>query len=157
MNLSDHFTLEELTVTDTGLPNVPSDEQKQRLAHLAAYALERVRTLLGAPIKINSAFRSPAVNEKVHGSKTSAHMRGDAADMVPVNIDLKEAYLAMAHDLGLGYDQIIWEAHTTPRGGITRWIHLGLAAAGTQPRRQQLIFTPKTAGKYLPFDEQYIV
>ena len=157
MNLSDHFTLEELTVTDTGLPNIPSDQHKQRLAYLASYALERVRTLLGTPIKINSAFRSQAVNDKVHGSKTSAHLRGDAADMVPSGIDLKDAYIVMAHDLGLGYDQIIWEAHTTPRGGVTRWIHLGLAQVGSQPRRQQLIFTPKTDGKYLPFDEQYIV
>jgi hypothetical protein len=156
MDISPHFTLEELTHTDTGLPNNPSPDQIKRLTYLANYALERIRSSLGVPIKINSGFRSPAVNDAVHGSKTSAHLRGDAADMVP-NMDLLTAYKVIMDDPGLGYDQIIWEAHTTARGGMTRWIHIGLAGQNSIARRQKLIFTPKTNGKYLPFDESYIV
>ena len=156
MELSPHFTLEELTHTDTGFPNDPSPDQIKRLTYLANYALERVRYLLGTAIKINSGFRSPAVNDAVHGSKTSAHLRGDAADIVP-SMDLLTAYKLTMDDLGLGYDQLIWEAHTTPRGGMTRWIHIGLADQNSIARRQKLIYTPKTNGKYLPFDEGYIV
>lgn len=157
MDISPHFTLEELTHTDTGLPNEPTPDQIKRLIYLANYALERVRSSMGVPIKINSGFRSPAVNDAVYGSKTSAHLRGDAADIVPIGIDLTQAYHIIMDDPGLGYDQIIWEAHTTARGGVTRWIHLGLADKDSIPRRQKLIFTPKTNGKYLPFDEAYIV
>jgi hypothetical protein len=159
MNVSPHFTLEELVVTDTGLPNDPNEDQKNRLVHLANYILERVRVSVGCPIHINSAFRSTEVNEAVHGSKTSAHLRGDAADWVPMSnaIDLTDTYELICDDPGLDYDQLIWEAHTTPRGGFTRWIHIGAPAAGMTARRQKLIFTPKTNGKYLPFDRQYTV
>lgn len=154
--LSTHFTLEELTHTDTGFLNVPNEFQRQRLGHLANYALERVRSSFGGPIKINSGFRSPAVNDAVSGSKTSAHLRGDAADIVPTGLDITLAYKIAMADLGLDYDQLIWEAHGV-RGGLTRWIHVGLAAVDGTARRQQLIYSPKTFGKYLPFNEEYVL
>lgn len=159
MNVSIHFTLEELTTTDTGLPNEPDEAQKDRLTYLANYALERIRSTIGCAMHINSAFRSPEVNAAVGGSKTSAHLRGDAADWVPLSnaLDLTSAYELICDDPGLAYDQLIWEAHTIKRGGFTRWIHVGVAAVGNDPRRQKLIFTPKTNGLYLPYDRQYIV
>lgn len=37
MNLSEHFTLAELTHTDTGLPNTPNAEEERRLRTLAGF------------------------------------------------------------------------------------------------------------------------
>lgn len=81
-SLSDHFTLEELTRTDTGIPNVPTPRQVDRLRHLAA-CLEKIKAkaLNGLPVIVSSGFRSEAVNRAVGGSPTSDHRNGDAADI----------------------------------------------------------------------------
>ena len=69
-----YFTIEELTCTDTGLVNIPSQSHKDNLLVLVEKVLDPARTLLGRPIKVNSAFRSMEVNEAVHGVKTSRHL-----------------------------------------------------------------------------------
>lgn len=76
-----HFTFEELTSTKTGLYNIPVDDS--HLANLASLwnFLNYIRDEFGHPIYINSAFRSPMVNEQVGGSKRSLHMQGRAADI----------------------------------------------------------------------------
>ena len=57
MNLSEHFTLEELTHTDhRELDNTPNDAERNNLNRLAEF-LEQVKTVLGGkPIMVNSAF-----------------------------------------------------------------------------------------------------
>ena len=72
MNLTEHFTLEELTHTDhRQLDNTPNDAELENLKRLAEF-LEQVKTVLGGkPIMVNSAFRSKAVNDAV-GSKDKA-------------------------------------------------------------------------------------
>lgn len=83
MNLSTHFTLDELTQSETatrlGIDNSPSDEVVDNLYTTAA-GLERIRTVLDAPVLISSGYRCPKLNSAVHGSKVSQHMRGQAAD-----------------------------------------------------------------------------
>lgn len=82
--LSEHFTLEELTRTGTGLPNTPDAAALYNLRLLATGLLEPIRKLWGdRPIKINSGFRSQAVNVKIGGAKHSQHLKGEAADIVP--------------------------------------------------------------------------
>ena len=77
MNLSEHFTFEELTASETaarhGLDNTPGPIAQQNLVRLANF-LEEVRKVLGKPISINSAYRGPEVNAAVKGSKNSQHM-----------------------------------------------------------------------------------
>jgi hypothetical protein len=80
--LSPNFTLEELTTTNTGIPNIANAEETERLRALAAF-MEKVRAVLGnRPISVNSAFRSEAVNTAVGGVKNSAHRLGYACDFV---------------------------------------------------------------------------
>jgi hypothetical protein len=83
MNLSEHFTLAEFTRSETAsrrnLDNTPDQDTIGNLIILAQ-GMEDVRKLLGHPIHINSAYRSPKVNSAVGGSKDSAHMKGFAAD-----------------------------------------------------------------------------
>jgi uncharacterized protein YcbK (DUF882 family) len=83
-NLSEHFTLDELTRTGAGLPNVPDEASRAKLQILCNELLEPIRRILGnKPIKVNSGFRSPEVNKKIGGAKHSQHMKGEAADIVP--------------------------------------------------------------------------
>lgn len=44
--------------------------------------LQQIRDWAGAPIKINSGYRTPSHNARVGGSKTSKHLQGRAADIV---------------------------------------------------------------------------
>lgn len=46
INLSEHFTLGELTKTKTGIDNVPNEEQMNNLKRLCGW-LEKLRTSIG--------------------------------------------------------------------------------------------------------------
>lgn len=84
-----HFKFQELISTQTGLPNdVDTDAHLANLASLWN-TLNFIREKLGRPIYINSAFRTPKVNEQVGGAKRSLHMQGRAAD-----IRTEPAYMA---------------------------------------------------------------
>ncbi len=84
MSFPAYFKLSELLTTGSGLPNVPNWEQADNLRKLGN-ALDRIRQRFGGAIAVNSAFRSEAVNESVGGSRTSAHLKGLAADIRPVS------------------------------------------------------------------------
>lgn len=139
MQLSPNFSLSELTVTTTGLPNVPNDEQLVRLIRTAKQ-MELVRTAVdNKPIEIapdHSAFRTLEVNTKVRGSKTSGHMLGDCVDFVVSGMTNKQICAAIIK-AGIKFDQLIDEC----RDG-KQWVHIGF---GKAMRQQYLIFSN---GKY---------
>lgn len=134
MNLSSHFTLEEMTSTKhKELQDDPDAEAMANLKRLCVFFLEPVRELLGVPMGINSGYRGRLVNAKVGGVPTSAHRFGRAADFVPHGYDLDDAFECIRRT-DLPYDQLILEN----KGG-SRWIHLGIAPEGTEPRRQAMV------------------
>jgi putative chitinase len=132
MNLSTHFTLDELTHTDhRELDNTPNEQELTNLKRLAAF-LEEIKTVLGGkPIMVNSAFRSKAVNDAVGSKDTSQHRVGCAADLRIPGMTPDEVVKAVIAS-GIGYDQVIRE--------FDRWTHVSIpnVASGT-PRRQALI------------------
>lgn len=136
MMLSHHFSLAEMTSTSTGLPNKPSDCDIERLKRLAN-KLEEVRYALGnRPIRITSGYRGELVNRAVGGAKTSAHMRGDAADFTCYEYgSVKQICLAII-DAEIEFDQLLAEPG---------WVHFGLSDT---PRGQ--VMTMKD-GKYTPW------
>jgi len=132
MNLSTHFTLDELTHTDhRELDNTPNEQELANLNRLAAF-LEEVKTVLGGkPIMVNSAFRSKAVNDAVGSKDTSQHRVGCAADLRIPGMTPDEVVKAVIA-AGIGYDQVIRE--------FDRWTHVSIPNdANGSPRRQALI------------------
>jgi putative chitinase len=132
MNLSEHFTLQELTHTDhRELNNEPNASEMANLTRLAAF-LEQVKTVLGGkPIMVNSAFRSKAVNDAVGSKDTSQHRIGCAADIRVPGMTPDEVVKAVIAS-EIGYDQVIRE--------FDRWTHISIPnTAGSNPRRQALI------------------
>ena len=128
MNLTEHFTLEELTTTShRQFDNTPNDAEMANLVLLAEF-LEKVKTLLdGKPIMVNSAFRSKAVNDSVGSKDTSQHRLGYAADFkVPGMTPDAVVRALVASDLH--YDQVIRE--------FDAWTHVSISPS---PRRQALI------------------
>lgn len=132
MNLSEHFSLDELTRSDYairyGLDNTPPDWALANLVRLAR-SLETVRKVLGHPIYINSGYRSALVNKGIGGSRNSAHVRGLAADFVCPGFG---SPLAICRELvlaGVPFDQLIYE------GG---WVHFAISAPGEGARKSIL-------------------
>ena len=139
--LSEHFTLEELTHTDhRELDNTPNDTEKNNLKRLAVF-LEEVKTVLGGkPVMINSAFRSKAVNDAVGSKDTSQHRIGCAADLRIPGMTPDEVVKAIIAS-GIGYDQVIRE--------FDRWTHISVPNEPTgTPRRQALIIDKQGTRAY---------
>jgi len=132
MNLTEHFTLEELTHTDhRTLDNTPNETELANIQRLAEF-LEELKTVLGGkPIMVNSAFRSKAVNDAVGSKDTSQHRIGCAADIrVPAMTPDQVVRAVIAS--GIGYDQVIRE--------FDRWTHISIPnQEGGTPRKQALI------------------
>ena len=111
MKLSEHFSLEELTVSETaarkGLDNTPDNDALFDLKRLASF-LEDVRAAVGKPLRINSAYRAPEVNSSVGGSKTSQHCKGQAADIRVTGMTPDQVVQAIIA-AKLPFDQVIRE------------------------------------------------
>ena len=131
-NLTEHFTLEELTHTDhRQFDNTPNESELANLQRLAEF-LERVKMILrGKPIMINSAFRSKQVNDAVGSKDTSQHRVGCAADIRVPSMTPNEVVQALMAS-GLEYDQIIRE--------FDSWTHISIPNdPNGKPRKQALI------------------
>ena len=142
MNLSEHFTFEELTITDhREFDNTPNVEETENLTRLAEF-LERIKIVLdGKPIMVNSAFRSEAVNTAVGSRNTSQHRIGCAADIRVPGMTPDEVVKAVIAS-GIGYDQIIRE--------FDRWTHISVPnTKDMTPRRQALIIDKSGTRQYV--------
>ena len=141
MNLSEHFTLEELTHTDhRQFDNTPDASEMANLVRLATF-LEEVKSVLGnKPVMINSAFRCKEVNDAVGSKDSSQHRIGCAADIRVPSMTPDEVVKAVIAS-GIGYDQIIRE--------FDRWTHISIpSVAGDNPRRQALIIDKQGTRPY---------
>jgi hypothetical protein len=132
MNLTEHFTLEELTHTDhREYDNTPNDSELENLKRLAEF-LEEVKAALGGrPIMVNSAFRCKQVNDAVGSRDTSQHRVGCAVDFRVPKLTPDEV-VKIIISAGLPYDQVIRE--------FDRWTHVSIPnKEGDKPRNQALI------------------
>lgn len=155
MGLTPHFSMDELTLSQTairkGLNNEPSFTAAHYLIELCQVILEPAWALFGDahPIMVSSGYRSPEVNHDVGGVPSSAHVEGRAADITVKGFGLVEVFDALAASQlpFLPFDQLIYEL-----GG---WIHVSIPRDGQDPRRQLLMKLPGRTG-YEPFDHSAI-
>ena len=141
-NLTEHFTLEELTVTShREFENIPNDAEIANLQRLAEF-LETVKTVLGSkPIMINSAFRSKQVNDSVGSKDSSQHRVGCAADIRVPSMTPDQVVKALIES-GLPYDQLIREFSDPVSGG--GWCHVSIPNSPNQAPRKQVLIIDKT-------------
>jgi len=141
MNLTEHFTLEELTHTDhREFDNTPNETELENLKRLAAFLEEVKQALGGRPVMVNSAFRSKQVNDAVGSKDTSQHRIGCAVDIRVPQLTPDEVVKTIMAS-GLGYDQLIRE--------FDRWTHVSIPnIAGAEPRRQVLIIDKQGTRNY---------
>ena len=135
-NLTEHFTLEELTHTDhREFDNTPNESELENIKRLAVF-LEKVKTVLGGkPIMVNSAYRSQLVNTAVGSRDTSQHRIGCAADIRVPEMTPDQVVKAIMVS-PLAYDQVIRE--------FDRWTHISIPNHPEDKPRKQALIIDKT-------------
>jgi len=145
MNLSANFSLKELTKSDTatrlGIDNTPDDETIDNLKMLCEKVLQPVRDHFGKSVTVNSGFRSSETNQATGGSKSSDHVKGQAADIEIAGV--ANADLAQWIMDNLDYTQLILEFYTqgVPDSG---WVHVSYDPSNL---KKQELTAVKVAGK----------
>ena len=137
MNLSEHFSLDEATYSETAIRlNINNQPDERQLANMttAAKNMEEVRNVTGA-LRVNSWLRLPDVNVAVGGSKVSSHMDGWAIDCSS-SAHTPYALCQLVIKAGIKFDQMIHE--------YGRWMHISFAPE----MRQQELTIYKPEGKY---------
>ena len=143
MNITENFTLEELTISQNaaraGISNTPGEAEQANLEWLCIKILEPIHKNKGKVI-VNSGYRSPEVNKLIGGVATSQHCHGQAADIVVPNMSVEELF-AWISSTELPFDQVIQEFGT--------WVHVSYSRDKT---RRQLLRAVSKAGvtQYLP-------
>ena len=134
IRISKNFSLSEMVKSATavrlGVDNSPSSIHLVNLTHLAIHILQPVRDQFGV-ITINSGYRSPALNAKVGGSKTSQHCNGQAADFESFSTPNPDLAKWIAKNLD--FDQIILEFYdgVNPNSG---WVHCSYNLMGNRKK-----------------------
>ena len=131
-NLSEHFVLGEFTQSShSNIYNVPTHEAIYNMKNLCKW-LEVLRERSGGPIRINSGYRSPAVNKAVGGVATSNHLTGCAADIRVTGMEQLIRYAAIlldyADETGEEFDELLLEKN---RSGAF-WLHFAVKPKGNR-------------------------
>lgn len=147
MNLSKHVTRSEFERSETainrGINNSMNEFEIERAKLLCENCFEPIRGKVGKPIRINSGFRSAALNRAIKGSSTtSQHSLGEAMDLDLHDRDLFEWIID-----NVEFDQLIFEGGTTDRAD---WFHISYRKGRL---RKQVLRMTKKGGKstYTPY------
>jgi len=146
MNLSAHVTLAEFERSDAairhGISNKMTAFDIERAKELCENVFEPIRAHVGKPIRINSGFRSPAVNKRIGGAKNSQHVLGEAVDL-----NLKDRVLFEWIIDNIEFDQLIYEGGNDTKAD---WFHISYRK---NRNRKQTIRMVKKNGvtSYIPY------
>jgi len=125
MKLSENFSLDEFTKSQTALrndiDNTPNKTQLNNLKALCTHILQPVRDYYLKPVIISSGFRCTDLNKIINGSPSSQHTEGKAADIEIWGV--KNDELSDWIHTHCKYDQLILEFYdgVNPNSG---WVHV---------------------------------
>ena len=163
MQLTEHFTLEELIYSDTakrlGINNEPPMVHQGTLKHTCQYLLEPLRALLNIKyvgriingktiskviINITSGYRCEKLNKKVGGKDNSQHLDGQAVDCEAVFI-FKDGTKQVLNYMALFADikQFVTDGLMSvdqciqERSNQAVWVHISYSIMGASRNRKQ--------------------
>ena len=125
MKISEHLDLSELIRSESAkrnnILNMPTDEHIENLKLLAEKIFEPIREHFGIPIRISSGYRSKELNQKLNGSLSSQHSKGQAIDidMDGTSITNKQIFDFIKNNLE--FDQLIFEFGNSNNPD---WVHV---------------------------------
>ena len=116
-----YFTIAELCKSETagkqGIDNRCKAEHVVTLTALVDNVLDPLREAYGKPIKINSGYRSLALNRALKSKDTSHHVRGMAADISGGSKAENKKLFNMIRSMKLPFTQLIDENNF-------QWVHV---------------------------------
>lgn len=131
--LTPHFSVDELCASETaarlGIENEPPAALLPNLRRLAE-TLEAIRSLLGCPVTISSGYRCLALNRECKSKDSSDHVKGLAADFIAPRFGTPLQVCEYIQRSDVAFRQLIHE--------YGRWVHIGLAEDGAEPKRELL-------------------
>ena len=124
-NISKNITYAEAIHSSTAkresIDNTPNQKELECMKLLAEKVFEPLREWVGGPIKVNSFFRSVALNESIGGAASSQHCKGQAIDIDDVYGIKSNADMYNWIKENLDFDQMIWEFGTDTQ---PNWVHI---------------------------------
>lgn len=149
MNLSPSVTLLEATKSQTairfGIDNTPNQVQIENMMRVSGKIIEPILARFPG-VFIYSFFRSPALNKKIGGSKTSQHCNGEAVDLDSVGNKANLDIFLTVYDMV--FDQLI--AEYPDEKGVPSWVHVSYVEHPKKNRGQVLV---KLKDRYIPYGE----
>ncbi len=148
MQLSKNLSLKEFCHSDTavarGINNtITNTVHLENAKRLAENVFQPIREHLNRAIKVNSGYRSAALNAAIPGSSsTSQHCFGEAIDLNLTDRDLFEWIID-----NIIFDQLIFEGGTEDRA---EWFHISYREGRN---RKQVLRMVRRRGKptYVPY------
>lgn len=136
-NISKNISYIEATQSPTALKyklnNEPNNIELENMKYVAEIVFEPLRLHIDEPIRVNSFFRSPILNQLLGGDSHSQHMQGCAIDMSIISPHFSNAYIFKYIKKNLPFDKLIWEfgSDISPA-----WVHVSLVKSNN--RRESL-------------------
>ena len=141
MKLSENFSLDEVirsaTAIKLGIDNTPEQEHLDNLQVVIDEIAQPLRDHFGKPVRINSGYRSPALNEAIGGSINSQHSKGEALDLEIDGVSNLEVADWITDNCD--YDQVILEFYNPADGPNSGWVHASCKAILSENRERKLI------------------
>lgn len=147
-NISKHVSYNEATHSNTAtrndIDNDPNSDQLANIELASEKVFEPLREWVGKAIKINSVFRSDALNKKIGGANGSQHCANNGAafdiDDTFGHKTNKEMFFYIIDNLD--FDQLIWEYGTDEN---PNWVHFSYKEGGSN--RKQVLRVQRINGK----------
>tara|TARA_R100000544_G_C2204507_1_gene48530 strand:- start:109 stop:573 length:465 start_codon:yes stop_codon:yes gene_type:complete len=149
--ISDHISEKEATKSITairlGIANSPNGTALANMKVLAEKIFEPLRKFVGGPIKINSMFRSEALNKALGGSNRSQHCQGNAMDLDDIygHKTNKEMFEFVKENLD--FDQMIYEFGNEENPD---WLHISYV--DKEKNRNKILKAVRDKGKTIYID-----
>ena len=144
-HISDRESVYSRTALRLGIDNTPTEEHKKNMIKLAEEVFEPLRTYVGGPIKTNSFYRSPKLNEAIGGSTKSQHCHGQAVDIDDTYGRMTNAEMYEFIKEHLDFDQIIWEFGSDNNPD---WVHVSYVSAKENRNRCLKAYKKNNKTKY---------
>lgn len=143
MKISPHVSYKEVTYSQTAIrkaiENDPTPEQLANIQRLCERIFEPLREWVGAAVKLNSVFRSAALNTAIGGANSSQH----CANGLSAAMDIDDTFGHKSnHDMfhyikdNLVFDQLIWEFGDDSN---PNWVHVSYNEEGNRGQVLQAI------------------
>ena len=144
--ISKHISYKEGIKSNTAMRlNIDNSPEEYHLGNMNAVAInvfEPLREWVNGPIKINSFYRSVALNKAIGGSSRSQHCEGRAMDIDDTFRYKTNAEMYKYIKENLSFDQMIWEFGTDKNPD---WVHISYVSE--EQNRNRCLKATRVNGK----------